>query len=624
MVENFFYSIEFRDLNFEYDRYYLSLEEDPKDFLYIDNNSLEIKDESIKLPKDAISNITPYTIVPKFSIDKKSTPVLFHLINIDYNILIKSQKKEKEKQIEKEKIKIEENKQNEDEEIFNINEIKIVKEENNIIEKEDENNININNEIEKPNNENLTEKQLYLKSINMRELTLHVKSFTNNKIVFTFQLRYPLFSDFYTYLGERPDNFKILQYPCILLQYESASHPITKIQKSKKAKFKEENFFEEDDIYTLKSGYYALKKIIIAKKDDEYYDEEIEFAISSKNYEQNQNNKNKNKNKYLEHLFINRQKPIKQKIKNYINFQNVLEVKGIYDSTLSTLKEKKEELIKKKKEFTELLEKRKIFMNKRKEMPLYEKQIQLNKNSWKRFVTMKELLNKINTYTTEVILLKEKKISKIKNDIDKYKKIVSEKKTKKIPNLQKINKGLQISNYFLIKYYISEICQLFFNKSINRYNAFPTFYKLKKNELIQNKSSMKQFFISNKREISSMFGNIVNLMIYISKKFDIIFPYALYYNGSKSIAFISMGINNSGIDLYIKDNESEDDIFLKMDIISKMIYDVILFFYSKGICSTQFKIDDINGRRRNKDNNMYLLLIKLNQMFKDILGKSIN
>ena len=61
-----------------------------------------------------------------------------------------------------------------------------------------------------------------------------------------------------------------------------------------------------------------------------------------------------------------------------------------------------------------------------------------------------------------------------------------------------------------------------------------------------------------------------------------------------------------------------------MDIISKMIYDVILFFYSKGICSTQFKIDDINGRRRNKDNNMYLLLIKLNQMFKDILGKSIN
>ena len=622
MDENYFYSIEFRNLNFEYDRYYLTLEEDPNDFLYIDNNSIINKEQGTKLPKDAISNITPYTIVPKFSIDRMSTPILFRLINIDYNILIKAEQKEKEKEKEKEQIKNEENKQNEEEAIFDINEIKIIKEENDIIGKEDEDEININNEIEKPKNEELNEKQLYLKSINMRELTLHVKSYTTNEVVFTFQMRYPLFSDFYTYLGEKPDNFKILQYPCILLQYESGVQPVGKIQKLKKSKFRDENIIEEDD--KLKSGYYALKKIIIAKKDDEYYDEEIEFAISSKNYEQNQKNQNKNKNKYLEHLFTNRQKPIKQKVKNFINFQNILEAKGTYDSTLSTIKEKKEELIKKKKEFIEIIEKRKKFMEKRKEMPLYEKQIQLNKNGWKRFVTMKEILNKINTYTTEVILLKEKKIAKFKKEIEKYKKIASEKKTKKIPSLQKINKGLQISNYFLIKYYISEICHFFFNKSINKYKAFPSFYKLKKNELIQNKNSMKEFFIIYKREISSMFGNIVNLMIYISKKFDIIFPYALYYNSSKSIAFISMGMNNSGIDLYIKDNENEYDIFLKMDLISKMIYDVILFFYSKGICSSKFKIDDINGRRRNKENNMYLLLIKLNQMFKDILGKSIN
>ena len=622
MVENCFYSIEIRDLNFEYDRYYLSLEEDPNDFLYIDSNLIINQNQKIKLPNDAISDITPFTIVPKFSIDKISTPVLFYLINIDYNILIKSQKKEKDKEKEKEKIKNEENKENEEEEVFNINEIKTIKGDNNIIEKEDEENININNVIETPKNENLSEKKLYLKSINMRELTLHVKSYTTNKIVFTFQMRYPLFPDFYTYLGEKPDNFKVLQYPCILLQYESGNHPISKPQKNKKSKFKEENVMEEDG--TLKSGYYALKKIIIAKKNDEYYDEEIEFAISSKNYEQNQKSQNKNKNKYLEHLFINRQKPIKQKIKNFINFQNILEIKGTYDSTLSSIKEKKEELNKKKKEFIELIEKRKTLMNKRKELPLYEKQIQLNKNSWNRYVTMKEIYNKINTYTNEVILLKEKKIAKYKKEVEIYKKELSEKKNKKIPNLQKINKGLQISNYFLIKYSISEICYFFFNKNINKYNTFPTFYKLKKNELIQNRNSMKKFFNEYKREISSMFGNIINLMIYISKKFDIIFPYALYYNGSKSIAFISMGMNNTSIDLYMKDNENEYDLFLKMDLISKLIYDVILFFYSKGICSAQFKIDDINGRKKNRENNMYLLLIKLNQMFKDILGKSIN
>ena len=163
MVENYFYSIEFRDLNFEYDRYYLSLEEDPNDFLYIDSNLIINQNQKIKLPNDAISDITPFTIVPKFSIDKISTPVLFYLINIDYNILIKSQKKEKDKEKEKEKIKNEENKENEEEEVFNINEIKTIKGDNNIIEKEDEENININNVIETPKNENLSEKKIILK-----------------------------------------------------------------------------------------------------------------------------------------------------------------------------------------------------------------------------------------------------------------------------------------------------------------------------------------------------------------------------------------------------------------------------------------------------------------------------
>ena len=84
MVEQCFYSIEIRDLNFEYDRYYLSLEQDPNDFLIIDNNIINNKFKA-KLPKDAISDITPYTIVPKFSVDKISTPILFQILNIDYN-----------------------------------------------------------------------------------------------------------------------------------------------------------------------------------------------------------------------------------------------------------------------------------------------------------------------------------------------------------------------------------------------------------------------------------------------------------------------------------------------------------------------------------------------------------
>ena len=300
MVENFFYSIEIRDLNFEYDRYYLSLEEDPNDFLFIENSKVNNELLNKNLSKKIISDITPYTIVPKFSIDKINTPILFQIFNIDYNSLQKKEENEINSEIE-----------NNDEK-------------NSINEKDDEDNNDINNEFAK---KNLTKEKLYLKSKNMIEITLHLKSYTTNNIIFSFPIRYPLFPDFYTYLGEKPDQFKILQFPCILLQYESGSI-ITNVNQPKKKskKSKSDNLNENKNDTELNSGYYALKKIIISKKEDKFYDEEINFAI---------------KKNVMEHIFINRQKPMKEKEKNYIVLQNILMIKGTYDSTLLALEEKK-------------------------------------------------------------------------------------------------------------------------------------------------------------------------------------------------------------------------------------------------------------------------------------------
>ena len=625
MVEQCFYSIEIRDLNFEYDRYYLSLEQDPNDFLIIDNNIINNKFKA-KLPKDAISDITPYTIVPKFSVDKISTPILFQILNIDYNTLNKKEKKEfniinKQKEV----INEEEDKEKEENEIINdINEINEDNKINNIIEKdedEDENNIiNINNEHEK---DIKNKKELYLENINMKELTINVKSYTSKKIVFSFQLRYPLFPDFYTYLGETPDKFKILQYPCILLQYESGSiRTNQKVSKNPKKSKNKNDIKKNDNIQILKSGYYSLKKIIISEHEGEYYDEEINFAISANNDDENNENKN-----FFEQLFTERKNRIPEKIKNFVKLHDILFYKGSYDSTMSTLSDKKKELIKKKNELKEIINKKRIILEKIKEIAKYDKQIELNKNSWNRLVTLKEVLNKINIYTAEVILLKEKKLLQSEEIINKYKKEIEEK-NKKIPNLQKINKGLEISNFFLIKYAISEICYLFFNKSINKYNAFPSFYELNINEIIQKKKNVSEFYNKYFREVSTLFGNIIYLLTYISKKFDIIFPYSLYYNGSKSMVFIKLGNKSFGIDLHIKENDKnlsfgnkqyEIDIYYKMEIISKMIYDVIMYFYSKGICSDKFKMDDFNGKKRKKKNNMFLNFKKLNEMFKDIL-----
>ena len=620
MVEQCFYSIEIRDLNFEYDRYYLSLEQDPNDFLIIDNNIINNKFRA-KLPKDAISDITPYTIVPKFSVDKISTPILFQILNIDYNTLNKKEKKEfniinKQKEV----INEEEDKEKEENEIINdINEINEDNKINNI--DEDENNIiNINNEHEK---DIKNKKELYLENINMKELTINVKSYTSKKIVFSFQLRYPLFPDFYTYLGETPDKFKILQYPCILLQYESGSTRANqKVSKNPKKSKNKNDIKKNDNIQILKSGYYSLKKIIISEHEGEYYDEEINFAISADNDDENNENKN-----FFEQLFTERKNRIPEKIKNFVKLHDILFYKGSYDSTMSTLSDKKKELIKKKNELKEIINKKRIILEKIKEIAKYDKQIELNKNSWNRLVTLKEVLNKINIYTAEVILLKEKKLLQSEEIINKYKKEIEEK-NKKIPNLQKINKGLEISNFFLIKYAISEICYLFFNKNINKYNAFPSFYELNINEIIQKKKNVSEFYNKYFREVSTLFGNIIYLLTYISKKFDIIFPYSLYYNGSKSMVFIKLGNKSFGIDLHIKENDKnlsfgniqyEIDIYYKMEIISKMIYDVIMYFYSKGICSDKFKMDDFNGKKRKKKNNMFLNFKKLNEMFKDIL-----
>ena len=625
MVEQCFYSIEIRDLNFEYDRYYLSLEQNPNDFLIIDNNIINNKFKA-KLPKDAISDITPYTIVPKFSVDKISTPILFQILNIDFNTLNKKEKKEfniinKQQEV----IKEEEAKEKEENEIINdINEINEDNKINNIIEKdedEDENNIiNINNEHEK---DIKNKKELYLENINMKELTINVKSYTSKKIVFAFQLRYPLFPDFYTYLGETPDKFKILQYPCILLQYESGSiRTNQKVSKNPKKSKNKNDIKKNDNIQILKSGYYSLKKIIISEHEGEYYDEEINFAISADNDDENNENKN-----FFEQLFTERKNRIPEKIKNFVKLHDILFYKGSYDSTMSTLSDKKKELIKKKNELKEIINKKRIILEKIKEIAKYDKQIELNKNSWNRLVTLKEVLNKINIYTAEVILLKEKKLLQSEEIINKYKKEIEEK-NKKIPNLQKINKGLEISNFFLIKYAISEICYLFFNKNINKYNAFPSFYELNINEIIQKKKNVSEFYNKYFREVSTLFGNIIYLLTYISKKFDIIFPYSLYYNGSKSMVFIKLGNKSFGIDLHIKENDKnisfgnkqyEIDIYYKMEIISKMIYDVIMYFYSKGICSDKFKMDDFNGKKRKKKNNMFLNFKKLNEMFKDIL-----
>ena len=544
-MENYFFSIEIKDLNFDYDRYYLSLEDmDNNQFLINENQSYR-KIDNEELPYDAISSLTSYTVIPKFSIDKIATPLLYQILNIDYNIINEKEKNNYSKNKKKE------NNENE-----------------NIIQEEEDKKNEINNENQKDKTQ--------------KELTINVISFTTKEKKCSFNVRYPLFPEYYNYLGKTPDNFRLFQFPCVLLQSNT--------------------------------GYYALKKIIKVKKNNKYVEEEINFAVQM------------NKDSYFESLFTIRQKPIPIKRKNNIDFEKIMQSRGLYNSTLSSLKEKEQELINKKKTLNKLIEERKKILEKKRQILKCHKYIESTKGSWNRLITLKEILTKINTDATEVITIKQKKIAQCDKDIKKYKEEVKNKKSKDIPTFHRINTGLQVTNYLLYKYALNEICYYFFNKKINTY-AFPSFYRVKLTDLNLSKKLVEDFYNKNKREVSAMLGNIILFLNYISKKFDIILPYSLYYNGSKSMVFISMGGKNFSVDMYMKENErnvlgtkNENDIQIKLEILLRMIYDVIMFFYSRKICSNKFDVDKIFNNNKTK-NNTYLYFMKLNELFKDILNK---
>ena len=250
MSEDNFFSLEIRDLDFEYDRYYLSLEDRNKyTDIFIDNNKNNEKNE--ELLEDAISNITPYTVIPKFLIDKISSPLLYQIINIDYYIMNKEKQRTKEK------------------------------EEN----------------IQENDNENLEV---------IKEFKINIKSYTTKSIIYSFNIKYPLFSDFYKFLGKSTVDFKILQFPCILLQ--------------------------------SKDGYFMLLQ---SNKD-------LEDEIILVN------------NKEEENKSVIRQNPLPEKKPRTIDLERIMQLKGTYDSIISEINKKKIELIDKKKGLKTLIEERKI------------------------------------------------------------------------------------------------------------------------------------------------------------------------------------------------------------------------------------------------------------------------
>ena len=99
---------------------------------------------------------------------------------------------------------------------------------------------------------------------------------------------------------------------------------------------------------------------------------------------------------------------------------------------------------------------------------------------------------------------------------------------------------------------MAEICFVFFNNKIQSLYTIPNFYNEPFNLNDSKKIERLEYYNNNKKNISAMMGHICQLLIYLSKTFNIPLRFPIFLNGSKSYIlrsvkekiFLSLFIDN--------------------------------------------------------------------------------
>jgi hypothetical protein len=153
---------------------------------------------------------------------------------------------------------------------------------------------------------------------------------------------------------------------------------------------------------------------------------------------------------------------------------------------------------------------------------------------------------------------------------------------------------------------MKEFSYIFFNKEINNNFIFPSFYSTPSNKL--DILTEQNFYKTKSREISNFLGVIINICIFLSKKYDIVIPYIPYYNGSKSKIIDNFG--KKKLNLFIE-NKTNDEGFMNFKIsikyIANMLRSIINFLIKDN------KLSNIHYHDLN-EYNVYRLFLALNQI----------
>jgi hypothetical protein len=145
-----------------------------------------------------------------------------------------------------------------------------------------------------------------------------------------------------------------------------------------------------------------------------------------------------------------------------------------------------------------------------------------------------EAIEELKKELEEIIKNKNQNLQKVTEQL-KPKQINYSNKLKQLKNNLNGRGQYQLIYDSFVYQKMAEVCFVFFNNKIQSLYIIPEDYNIPITSFKQvNIQNMQKFYNNEKKSISAMMGHIGQLLIYLSKTFNIPLRYPIFLNGSKS------------------------------------------------------------------------------------------
>ena len=133
----------------------------------------------------------------------------------------------------------------------------------------------------------------------------------------------------------------------------------------------------------------------------------------------------------------------------------------------------------------------------------------------------------------EAIKHKKENLEKVTNKLNPYEINYNNKVNQLKNNLSGRGQYQLVYDSFVYQK-MAEVCFVFFNNKIQSLYKIPSFYSEQIPSNDTKKNERLEYYNSDKKNISAMMGHICQLMIYLSKTFNIPLRFPIFLNGSRS------------------------------------------------------------------------------------------